>query len=85
MIYKFVTKQALTMFALLLSVQNSTRMGHGNETETYLSVTKHPDVQYYQSVYGAFIVVILASSLLRGVFFIKVCIFPPVSECHSLA
>jgi hypothetical protein len=52
-------------------LQNATRMV-GNETEYYMSVTTHPDVQFYQSIYGAFILVILLTSLLRSFSFMKV-------------
>ncbi|XP_057372866.1 ATP-binding cassette sub-family C member 5-like [Daphnia carinata] len=43
----------------------------GNETEYYMSVTAHPDVQFYQTIYGAFILVILLTSLLRSFSFMK--------------
>lgn len=43
----------------------------GNETEYYMSVTAHPDVLFYQSIYGAFILVILLTSLLRSFAFMK--------------
>ncbi|KAK4005312.1 hypothetical protein OUZ56_007029 [Daphnia magna] len=43
----------------------------GNETEYYMSVTAHPDVQFYQIIYGAFILVILLTSLLRSFSFMK--------------
>ncbi|XP_046462037.1 ATP-binding cassette sub-family C member 5-like isoform X1 [Daphnia pulex] len=54
-------------------VTNATRMV-GNETEYYMSVTTHPDVQFYQSIYGAFILVILLTSLLRSFSFMKTCL-----------
>ena len=51
--------------------QNATRM-IDNETEYYMSVTSHPDLQYYQAIYGGFIIVILLTSLLRTFVFMKV-------------
>ena len=52
--------------------QNSTISIGPNETTTILSITAHPDVHYYQTVYGMFIIVMIASSILRGLFFVKV-------------
>ena len=53
-------------------VQNSTISIGDNETTTILSITAHPDVHFYQTVYGMFIIVMLGSSILRGLFFVKV-------------
>ncbi|KAI9560845.1 ABC protein [Daphnia sinensis] len=51
-------------------VVNATRTV-GNETEYYPSVRGHPDLHYYELVYGMFILVIVLSSLIRSFFFIK--------------
>ena len=51
--------------------QNATRM-IGNETEYYMSVTTHPDLYYYQAIYGGFILVIILTSFLRSFAFMKV-------------
>ncbi|XP_046652903.1 ATP-binding cassette sub-family C member 5-like [Daphnia pulicaria] len=42
-----------------------------NQTEYYPSVRGHPDLHYYELVYGLFILVIVLSSLMRSFFFIK--------------
>nr|QST14989.1 ABCC5 protein [Diaphanosoma celebensis] len=39
---------------------------------TYKSVNAHPDLEYYQTVYGLFILIIIVSSLFRGFLFMKV-------------
>ena len=54
-------------------MQNVTKQIDNETFVTYLSVNAHPDVEYYQLVYGMFIIIILVSSLLRGFFFMKVC------------
>jgi len=54
-----------------VGVANSTISIGNNETTTILSITAHPDVHYYQTVYGMFIIVMIASSILRGLFFVK--------------
>ena len=47
----------------------------GNETEYYPSVRGHPDLHFYELVYGMFIIVIILSSLTRSFFFIQVSYF----------
>lgn len=56
---------------LNVGVANSTISIGDNETTTILSITAHPDVHFYQTVYGMFIIVMLGSSILRGLFFVK--------------
>jgi len=56
---------------LHVGVANATIAVGDNETVTYLSITNHPDVHYYETVYGMFIIVMIASSILRGIVFIK--------------
>lgn len=51
--------------------QNASRIVD-NQTEYYPSVRGHPDLHYYELVYGLFILVIVLSSLMRSFFFIKV-------------
>ncbi len=51
--------------------QNASRIVD-NHTEYYPSVRGHPDLHFYELVYGLFILVIVLSSLMRSFFFIKV-------------
>ena len=51
--------------------QNTSRIVN-NETEYYPSVRSHPDLHFYELVYGLFIPAIVVSSLLRSFLFIKV-------------
>ncbi len=44
----------------------------GNETEHYKSITTHPDLHYYQTIYGGFILIIILTSFLRSFVFMKV-------------
>ncbi|KAK4289504.1 hypothetical protein Pmani_037528 [Petrolisthes manimaculis] len=43
----------------------------GNETMISTNIADNPDLQYYQTVYGCLILVILATSLVRGFVFMK--------------
>ncbi|EFX63846.1 ABC protein, subfamily ABCC, partial [Daphnia pulex] len=55
---------------LNVGVVNASRIVD-NQTEYYPSVRGHPDLHYYELVYGLFILVIVLSSLMRSFFFIK--------------
>ncbi|XP_063866904.1 ATP-binding cassette sub-family C member 5-like isoform X1 [Scylla paramamosain] len=49
----------------------NTTLTLGNETIVSDSIADNPDRHYYQTVYGSFILVILATSLIRGFSFMK--------------
>ena len=64
-----------------MAQQNASRIVN-NETEYYPSVRAHPDLHFYELVYGLFILVIVFSSLMRSFLFIKVNFFVLSSNCN---
>ncbi|MPC80920.1 Multidrug resistance-associated protein 5 [Portunus trituberculatus] len=56
------------------TISHNTSVIVGNETMISDSIADNPDRHYYQIVYGSFILVILATSLIRGFSFMKVII-----------
>lgn len=63
----------ITLLYVFFLFQNATVIV-GNETYISDNIADNPNHFFYQTVYGSFILVILATSLLRGFAFTKVII-----------